>query len=188
VTRNTLYDAIDWRVFANSSTIERMGNFVFLMISKSFVFSIFFAGLKQVFYEDLHVFSYKSSKIVRNLIGDYLIFLLSFIFKLITGYIFYEYKYLCELDREIIQRIRQGLNSFKGNLDLKIDEEKKIEDLTKEQIEAFYSFFKKDVKIIFLNKIFITEIKEKFYMQKIELINRDVYLIVEKPSKYKKKD
>lgn len=184
IIRNTMYDATDSRAFKNFNNNSLFGTFIFLTMCKAFVFSLFVSGLKIIFDEEIIIYNKYNRDFKKKLIGDYLFYLITFLPKFFSGYIFLQYYHLKNIDQEIFHKLKIGLNSFGGSDDVKVTEEKNLKELKKQQIETFYSFFQKDMKIIFLNNTYITELNECFCMEKIELENRDVYLIVEKTSKY----
>lgn len=184
-SRNAMYSSTDSRMFYNSSNFELFGNFIFLMIFKAFVFSTVIAGFKEIYDEESENEKKFLSKYKNKIIGDYIYFIATFIFKLLSGYLFLEFRYLTKLDEEILYKLKKGLSSIEKIQD--IDKIQTFTDLKKKHIEILYSYFRKDKKEFnFINYQYFLDLNENYKIEKIELGTRDVYLIVKKSKNEKK--
>lgn len=174
--RKSVYDNINQKEYKNASVFIISVNFAVLIFLKVFVFSLIFAGIKTVYYEEIENYKKCQKKFKGKLLGDFLFFWILAPFH----YLYYITKGIKDFnnaEKEIIETIIEGLQNHGGQNKKEFDKITK-ENIDKHSLEKFYSFFQiegDDIKIF--NKDFLSKLKSDYFMEKIQLEKRDVYVI-----------
>lgn len=157
------------------------------MFLKVFVFSLIFAGIKTVFYEEIENYQKCQTKFKGKLFGDYLFFCILFPFHFIY-YITKGNKDFTDEEDGIIRTIRKGLHS-NGGYSKEETQSIRKDKISQHMLETFYSLFKiegDDLKMY--NKDFIINLKRDYFMDKIQLEKRDVYVMGKRRKEKKSSD
>ena len=174
--RKSLYENISEKENNEVGIFIISVNFAVLIFLKIFVFSLISAGIKSVYYEEIENYQKCQKKFKGKLLGDFIFF---WIFSPFHGlyYITIGKKKFNEIEDEILEKIILGLKDYGGH---SFDNSEKInkEQFDKKQLEMFYSFFQiegDEIKVH--NSEYINDLKSNYFMEKIQLEKRDVYVV-----------
>jgi hypothetical protein len=185
--RKSLYDNINQKEYIGIKTYFIGVNFAVLIFLKIFVFSLIFAGIKSVYYDEVENYQKCQKKFKGKLLGDFIFFwILSpfhFVYYFIKGRNDFN-----KTETKIMKTIHEGLSKYgRGNkknlmIDKKKDEKSQLEEfkekIEKNQLEEFYSFFQMEGNDkILSNNEYLSNLKKNYFIEKIQLEKRDVYII-----------